>query len=144
MKLLNTVDFPTWEIKLIVFPEPRSSSLRSRAPLCGTVCCAQLSPLQPSKISPARPRRAGTALSPDLFLQATWPLCRNGYYISFWQCKLFKGQQCNFFLEQRLKLKTRQAESRVLLCADIQTFSAKDSNKLHDTHSSWKLPGFSN
>lgn len=112
MKLLNTMDFPTWEIKLIVFPKSPSgpSPLPRPAQLhcvrqCGWPSHPSAQGLSASDCDLVRSpmcshQRWLTPLSPGLLLQDTWPLCRRGYYISFWQLKLFKGQQCHFFVAE--------------------------------------------
>lgn len=121
------------------FP-PQQSSIVWEGVLCRRKAVS--SGLQPSKISSAgaseRRHRSITRLVSAGHLASMQE--RLLYFLL--TMKAFQGPTMQFFLEQRLK--TRQAESSVLLCADIQTFSAKDSNKLHDMNSSLKLPGFSN
>lgn len=126
MKLLNTMDFPTWEIKLIVFPKsPSGPSPRPAytAPLCETVWLAQ-----PSSEAQGCQHLTATWWDPHVAIKRWLTLCHQACYcrtpglyagdvIIFpsWQLKLFKGQQCHFFIAE-IKVKNMTSWEQCAFC----------------------------
>lgn len=150
MKLLNTIDFPTWEIKLIVFPSSPSSSLLRTAPLCGAVWCAQLSPslrllacrLQPSKITTAQLAETTQHSVTGLVTVGHLASIQERLFYFLLTMEAFKDNNAVF----RVEIKVRDMTSReqcAFVCGYPGIF-AQDSNKLHGKNSNLKCPGFSN
>lgn len=129
MKLLNTMDFPTWEIKLIVFPQSPGGFPRSTAPLWEMVRCTRPPPcpsllaswLQPSKITKAWPsqttRRSVTRLVTVGHLASMQE--RLLYFLLTMEA--FQGPTMQFFFIAEIKVKNMTSREQ---CAFVCPYPA--------------------